>query len=71
MWHVCASQQDGEVLKLVCQVRITAICDNCNYKVQGGSLHGIYYHLDVGSYHSVSDWRKHECVGVCEVWFTV
>lgn len=43
MWRVYASRAR---LSCVSSERITAVCDHCNYKVQG-SLHTIYHHLEV------------------------
>lgn len=51
----------AELDRAVCQVRITAVCDHCNYKVQG-SLHSIYHHLEVAPiFHTQTD-RTDECV---------
>lgn len=45
----------------VCRVRITAVCDHCNYKVQGG-LHSIHHHLEVAHiFHTLTDLAD-ECV---------
>lgn len=51
----------AELDRAVCRVRITAVCDHCNYKVQG-SLHSIYHHLEVaGIFHTRTDMTD-ECV---------
>lgn len=51
----------AELDRAVCRVRITAVCDHCNYKAQG-SLHSIYHHLEVARiFHPRTDMTD-ECV---------